>query len=1100
MPLRMKKGWNWRTTKLSLWMLDILRMDDDDSRKGKAKTSQELALQNEVSTIPEEVRAYSIVELEKSPGVGFGLTISGGIDKDGRPRVTNMRPGGVAHRSDVLQTGDFITAVNNVKTATLRHDEVITLLKNAGNKVSLEIEYELPGYAPMSPSTGYSKTLDVRLTREDGSYGFTIRGGVNATSSKTRPLVVTHIRPGGPSDREGSLKVGDRLVAVETTNLSQASHMEALNIIRQGGNTAVLRFEYDVSIMEAVKNATGPLLVEVSKTPGAHLGVGLSSIPRNGKSVIIIDNLKPASIADRCGALHVGDEILTIDGLTTTHMGVAEAMKLLASGTEQVKLEILPVSQMTPRLTYHRDMQKMGGQASRSTTPLMPGYSHSSLSRVGTMNSQNTRQQSSTLARKLRSKGHKTGSMLSLASTINGLSSPQVCHTDTVEVTLYSRTGDYGIQLQSGVFATEILGSPAVVGFVEPGGKAEKSGVMQAGDRLIAINGSYTEDMTADEANHILRESAPQVTLEIEFDIAESVVPSSGVFNVKLPVSEMGLGITLTSLKHRKLGDGLLISTVKKGSVANRSGTLEPGDQVLAIDDIHLDSITVEEAMHLLAQADEIVKLKVKKNEAYSDEPDVSGAISYSVELVRHGGPLGITISGTEEPFDPVIISGLTENGLAERTGAIHLGDRLLAINGVSLKGKTLSEAIRLLQSAGDTVVLKISKKEKHRGHEQGNKPSSRSQSPSRFGRGTAHYDADHIATPVMIQTNGDSWEGSGMDTGYHSNHTHHSRSHSPKTSRSRRSSMSPSRRSNRPRRVHNSSHSTSPNDASEDELDERRRAFVNGGNGPYPVDILSSDQDDSYAHSQHSYHPHEAQIAKHREFLRQLEASFLNTDQFTSSEMRRAGSVGHGYYPNQPSTIGGRKPSTSSLQMYSDSSHSYTLPPHAPTSGGGYNQFESFSSKSESVNTTHQNALNQNDASHLGDESTVSDPPNAAPVELHKVSLMKDSDVEDFGFSVSDGISDKGVFVNTVRPGGPASRSGNVKPFDRILQINQTRTHDFDCCMVVPLITDSGNKLELVVSRNPLAKQQNGEDEGSWSGVENGHFVQMQPAAAAQF
>lgn len=291
-----------------------------------------------------------------------------------------------------------------------------------------------------------------------------------------------------------------------------------------------------------------------------------------------------------------------------------------------------------------------------------------------------------------------------------------------------------------------------------------------------------------------------------------------------------------------------------------------------------------------------------------------------------------------------------------------------------------------------------------------------------------------------MIQTNGDSWEGSGMDTGYHSNHTHHSRSHSPKTSRSRRSSMSPSRRSNRPRRVHNSSHSTSPNDASEDELDERRRAFVNGANGSYPVDILSSDQDDSYAHSQHSYHPHEAQIAKHREFLRQLEASFLNTDQFTSSEMRRAGSVGHGYYLNQPSTVGGRKPSTSSLQqMYSDSSHSYTLPPHAPTGGGvgGYNQFESFSSKSESVNTTHQNVMNQNDASHLGDESTVSEAPNPAPVELHKVSLKKDSDVEDFGFSVSDGISDKGVFVNTVRPGGPASRSGNVKPFDRILQVS---------------------------------------------------------------
>ncbi len=51
----------------------------------------------------------------------------------------------------------------------------------------------------------------------------------------------------------------------------------------------------------------------------------------------------------------------------------------------------------------------------------------------------------------------------------------------------------------------------------------------------------------------------------------------------------------------------------------------------------------------------------------FTDEPEVSGAITYSVELVRHGGPLGITISGTEEPFDPILISGLTGGGLAER-------------------------------------------------------------------------------------------------------------------------------------------------------------------------------------------------------------------------------------------------------------------------------------------------------------------------------------------------------------------------------------------------------------------------------------------------
>jgi C-terminal processing protease CtpA/Prc len=47
---------------------------------------------------------------------------------------------------------------------------------------------------------------------------------------------------------------------------------------------------------------------------------------------------------------------------------------------------------------------------------------------------------------------------------------------------------------------------------------------------------------------------------------------------------------------------------------------------------------------------------------------------------------------------------------LAERTGALHIGDRLLAINGRTLQGKLLSEAIEILQTSGDIVTLKIGK------------------------------------------------------------------------------------------------------------------------------------------------------------------------------------------------------------------------------------------------------------------------------------------------------------------------------------------------------------------------------------------------------
>ncbi|KAH6922164.1 hypothetical protein HPB50_009922 [Hyalomma asiaticum] len=87
-------------------------------------------------------------------------------------------------------------------------------------------------------------------------------------------------------------------------------------------------------------------------------------------------------------------------------------------------------------------------------------------------------------------------------------------------------------------------------------------------------------------------------------------------------------------------------------------------------------------------------------------------------------------------------------------------------------------------------------------------------------------------------------------------------------------------------------------------------------------------------------------------------------------------------------------------------------------------------------------------------------------PIEVHRVTLFKDKVYEDFGFSVSDGLYEKGVYVNRIRPGGPADMSGILKPFDRILQVNETKTHDYDCCLTVPLMASAGDSVELIVSR----------------------------------
>lgn len=57
--------------------------------------------------------------------------------------------------------------------------------------------------------------------------------------------------------------------------------------------------------------------------------------------------------------------------------------------------------------------------------------------------------------------------------------------------------------------------------------------------------------------------------------------------------------------------------------------------------------------------------------------------------------------------------------------------------------------------------------------------------------------------------------------------------------------------------------------------------------------------------------------------------------------------------------------------------------------------------------------------------------------LSLLQVTVIKDPECDDFGFSVSDGFLEKGVYVNMIRPDGPADRAG-LRPYDRILQVRR--------------------------------------------------------------
>ncbi|XP_073977011.1 glutamate receptor interacting protein isoform X1 [Rhodnius prolixus] len=428
-----------------------------------------------------------------------------------------------------------------------------------------------------------TRVIGVALER-DPEHGLGIN--LRPSGGPQGQLIVTHVKPYGPADREGSIKVGDRLLAVDGQRLGGLNLAEAQRLLTAcgTGRLACLTIEYDISVMDRLRN-TGPLLVEIDRgNEITDLGLSLVDSPTG----VIVSRVRTAGIAERCGAFLPGDQILAVNQFRVDRMSVIDVHHLLtACDSSLLQIEVLPIATSSPRLSSFA--QSISSRKQASCTGQLQSQLIKPPRGESLCNGQRFCDQDindNNLFHKLSPSRNNYSRKdepppLPHPNLINEerFVDPPELRIESGLVTLNSSPGQgYGLE-----FRTTNHKKGVIVCFIQPHGVADRSGALQVGDRLLSANGHlFPEGVTTLE--EIVQ---GEVKLAVQFDV-EVHRCQIGVKQVRLErTHSSGFGFIITDSSD----GGIVVSEVQWGSIAHRSGMMRVGDRLVAIDGNKVDDM-----------------------------------------------------------------------------------------------------------------------------------------------------------------------------------------------------------------------------------------------------------------------------------------------------------------------------------------------------------------------------------------------------------------------------------------------------------------------------------------------------------------------------
>uniref|UniRef100_A0A8C6LXR0 Protein scribble homolog n=1 Tax=Nothobranchius furzeri TaxID=105023 RepID=A0A8C6LXR0_NOTFU len=392
-----------------LEQLEDLRHQGNSSQVKGVSFDQVNNLLIEPARIEEEEHSLTIV---RQTG-GLGISIAGG--KGSTPYkgddegifISRVSEEGPAARAGV-KVGDKLLEVNGVDLHEAEHHTAVEALRNSGATVSMTVLRERmvePENAitttPLRPEDDYfprerrssgiafnletcpsgpRQRLSTCLIRNDKGLGFSIAGGKASTPYRTGDtgIYISRIAEGGAAHRDGTLRVGDRVISINGVDMTEAKHDQAVALLTGTSPTIALLVERDPtapggSPSQSRRRAHSPPPPEPSDSPdqeeeglqGNHLGrmedeypieevvlvksggpLGLSIVGGSDHAShpfginepgVFISKVIPQGLACQSG-LRVGDRILEVNTIDLRHATHQEAVRALLANKQEIRM------------------------------------------------------------------------------------------------------------------------------------------------------------------------------------------------------------------------------------------------------------------------------------------------------------------------------------------------------------------------------------------------------------------------------------------------------------------------------------------------------------------------------------------------------------------------------------------------------------------------------------------------------------------------------------------------------------------------------------------------------------------------------------------